>query len=239
MASGGVKLCVVLLLASVAISVVHGCGINIRNSCPFTVTTCAQSGNSPINQFNIGAGGQQFLDFGSACRWPAGAVWASVRGQCAAPGNPSAANDRNLANLAEWTIGDGSGSDFYDLSNVNAYTIAMRIRVVNRVGEEKTNSADVGATPRCGSPICVINDIRGFCRPNNQLVVLPSTALSCINTDGTNGRGPTAGTQQFKTACPTAYSYNFDDETSTYTCGTGSNYEVEFCPSGNGLLKDE
>jgi hypothetical protein len=69
-----------------------------------------------------------------------------------------------------------------------------------------------------------------FCQANNVLKSQSSGALSCINTDGTNGIGPTAGTQEFKAACPDAYSYNYDDPTSTFTCGTGSNYQVTFCP---------
>ncbi|KAL3698914.1 hypothetical protein R1sor_012990 [Riccia sorocarpa] len=237
MASGGVKLRVVFSLAAVAISVVNGCGINIRNSCPYEVTTCAQNKNNKISQFNLGAGAQQRLDFGSGCKWIAGAIWPSVKGQCAAPISASAANDRNLANLAEFTIGDGSGSDYYDLSNVNAYTLGMKIRVLNRGGEESPTS--VGVDYKCGSPVCVIKDIRGFCHGNNHLVPLPTGALSCVNTDGINGRGPTDGTRSFKNPCPSAYSYNLDDATSIFTCGTGSNYEVEFCPPGNELLSNE
>ncbi|BBM99978.1 hypothetical protein MPTK1_1g25360 [Marchantia polymorpha subsp. ruderalis] len=233
MAPVALKLFVVLVLASVAIDAVHGCGINVRNACGYSVTTCAQNQQNRVNQYNLGPGASVWLDFGSGCKWIAGTVWASVKGQCAAPSSAFAANDRNLANLAEFTIGDGSGSDFYDLSNVNAYTIPLSIRVINRVG-----GGDNLNDFRCGAPKCVINDIRGFCKGNNQLVTLPSGALSCINTDGTNGRGPTDGTRLFKQACQDSYSYNYDDPTSTFTCGTGSNYEVTFCP-GNGLVSDE
>jgi hypothetical protein len=40
---------------------------------------------------------------------------------------------------------------------------------------------------------------------------------------------------RFKETCPTAYSYAFDDETSTYTCqsglnGVGPSYNITFCP---------
>jgi hypothetical protein len=59
------------------------------------------------------------LDFSdSGCQWVAGAIWASVTGQCANPMGTNAATDRELANLAEFTIGPGSGTDTYDLSNV-------------------------------------------------------------------------------------------------------------------------
>lgn len=91
------------------------------NSCPYTVTTCAQSANDPIYQYNLGAGAKQYLDFGSACKWPQGAIWASVKGQCAVSGIPNAANDRNLADLAEFTIGSSTG-DYYDISNVVSNT---------------------------------------------------------------------------------------------------------------------
>ncbi|KAK1373008.1 hypothetical protein POM88_029201 [Heracleum sosnowskyi] len=34
----------------------------------------------------------------------------------------------------------------------------------------------------------------------------------------------------FKMACPRAYSYAYDDQTSTFTC-TGADYTITFCPS--------
>jgi hypothetical protein len=49
--------------------------------------------------------------------------------------------------------------------------------------------------------------------------------------------GGTLWTSTFKAACPTAYSYQFDDPTSTFTCpetGTAVNYRVFFCPGTTG-----
>ncbi|PIA37239.1 hypothetical protein AQUCO_03000078v1 [Aquilegia coerulea] len=34
----------------------------------------------------------------------------------------------------------------------------------------------------------------------------------------------------FKNACPQAYSYAYDDRSSTFTCPTGANYAITFCP---------
>jgi hypothetical protein len=39
----------------------------------------------------------------------------------------------------------------------------------------------------------------------------------------------------FKRACPRAYSYAFDDGTSTFTC-KANDYAIVFCPSVNGYL---
>ncbi|KAJ0817443.1 putative Thaumatin family [Helianthus annuus] len=42
--------------------------------------------------------------------------------------------------------------------------------------------------------------------------------------------GPTDLSRFFKTRCPDAYSYPQDDQTSTFTCPGGTNYDVIFCP---------
>uniref|UniRef100_J3MZK2 Thaumatin-like protein n=1 Tax=Oryza brachyantha TaxID=4533 RepID=J3MZK2_ORYBR len=47
---------------------------------------------------------------------------------------------------------------------------------------------------------------------------------------------PSAYSQFFKNACPRAYSYAYDDATSTFTCASGTvDYLVVFCPSISSL----
>ncbi|BFI17441.1 hypothetical protein MPTK1_6g06422 [Marchantia polymorpha subsp. ruderalis] len=133
---------------------------------------------------------------------------------CSWPSAVVYASVTGQSNLAEFTIGGSGNQDFYDLNNANAYTIPMSIN----------------APTGCTTITCSISDISSFCQPNNDIQTLPTGALSCVNTDGTAGLGPTAGTMQFKAACPQAYINNFDDATSTLTCPTGSDYEVVFCP---------
>ncbi|KAJ4872104.1 Pathogenesis-related thaumatin superfamily protein [Raphanus sativus] len=41
---------------------------------------------------------------------------------------------------------------------------------------------------------------------------------------------PTHYSAMFKNACPSAYSYAYDDATSTFTC-SGANYLITFCPT--------
>jgi len=41
---------------------------------------------------------------------------------------------------------------------------------------------------------------------------------------------PSRYSQYFKRKCPQAYSYAFDDGSSTFTCATGANYDIVFCP---------
>ncbi|KHN41892.1 Pathogenesis-related protein 5 [Glycine soja] len=40
--------------------------------------------------------------------------------------------------------------------------------------------------------------------------------------------------QMFKSVCPKAYSYAYDDATSTFTC-SGADYTITFCPSSPSL----
>ncbi|CAM6095873.1 unnamed protein product [Calypogeia fissa] len=214
-----ITILVALTFASVPIKVVNGCGINIVNSCPYAITICAQSEQNPIIQYQLDSGAQQFLDLGSACQWPAAAIWPSDHDQCAVANQPNAPFDINLANLAEFTIGDGTGSDYYDLSNVS----------INVTSPVVPPGATIGRY-LCGSVSCVISDIRAFCQGSNQLITLPNGRLSCINTDGSLP-GPTPNNELFKAACPDAFD-PFDEAAPTFMCGTGSNYTVTFCPSG-------
>lgn len=41
---------------------------------------------------------------------------------------------------------------------------------------------------------------------------------------------PTQYSQFFKKQCPLAYSYAYDDKSSTFTCFKGPNYTITFCP---------
>ncbi|KAL3698725.1 hypothetical protein R1sor_012801 [Riccia sorocarpa] len=111
-----------------------------------------------------------------------------------------------------------------------AFTLSMKIRPMNPRLQPSGR--------QCGSPQCIINDIPGFCKENNKLTKVPSGAYVCQNTDGLAQRGPTNGTRTFKNACPDAYSYNSDNATSVYTCPTGTDYQVIFCPD-NGVNETE
>jgi len=41
---------------------------------------------------------------------------------------------------------------------------------------------------------------------------------------------PNQYSMTFKQQCPQAYSYAYDDKSSTFTCPSGGNYLITFCP---------
>ena len=143
------------------------------------------------------------------------------------------------ATLAEFTLDGSGGLDFFDVSLVDGYNVPMMV------------VPEGGAGDNCTSTGCVV-DLNGAC---------PSE-LKVMSVDGKNGVAcksaceafgaaeyccsgaygspdtckPSAYSQIFKSACPRAYSYAYDDKTSTFTCGHSADYTITFCPSPNTRL---
>ncbi|XP_020115146.1 thaumatin-like protein 1b [Ananas comosus] len=142
------------------------------------------------------------------------------------------------ATLAEFTL-DGSGSnDFYDVSLVDGYNIPMLV------------APQGGSGPNCRPTGCLA-DLNGVC-PSDLKVVVGGEGVACRSAcdafgapqyccSGAYGSpstcGPTSYSLFFKNACPRAYSYAYDDATSTFTCAaaTASSYIITFCPSTSSL----
>ncbi|XP_074269092.1 thaumatin-like protein [Silene latifolia] len=133
------------------------------------------------------------------------------------------------ATLAEITL--GQEQDFYDVSLVDGYNLAISITPFK------------AASGSCAPAGC-ISDLNTMCPAGLQVrgprgsVVACKSACSAFNLakyccTGTFGSPqtckPTAYSKIFKAACPRAYSYAYDDPTSIATCTRG-NYLVTFCP---------
>ncbi|KXZ51553.1 hypothetical protein GPECTOR_12g516 [Gonium pectorale] len=203
-------LAALLLLLSAAPRGAHSY-VLLRNSCPFAVTAYSRSGAGATSTHGLAAfGGQKTLTFSSNV-WTAGVIWASRTG------NTNTGQSTQIEFNLGVNMGNGHRQDFYDVSVINAHNLNVRVRPIN--------------PPRvsglwCGSPTCRISSLPSFCQSPNYLL---GTDPACINAHGP-GQAVTAGTQAFKNACPTAYSYSKDDRTSVFSCQWGTDYEVRFCP---------
>ncbi|KAJ6388699.1 hypothetical protein OIU77_027122 [Salix suchowensis] len=121
--------------------------------------------------------------------------------------------------LAEYAIGQFANQDFIDISNIDGFNVPMEF-----------SSASAG----CSRVIKCTADIVGQC-PNELKVPggcngpcpMLKTEEHCCNSGQC---GPTTLSKYFKDRCPDAYSYPKDDPTSLFTCPTGTNYKVIFCP---------
>lgn len=132
------------------------------------------------------------------------------------------------ATLAEFTLNGSGGQDFYDVSLVDGYNVPMFVE------------ASGGSSGGCASTGCLVDLNRrcptelqaeggGACRSACEAFGNPE--YCCSGAYGSPATcKPSAYSQLFKSACPRAYSYAYDDASSTFTC-SGADYTVTFCPS--------
>jgi hypothetical protein len=137
------------------------------------------------------------------------------------------------SSLAELTLTNmpDSGLDFYDVSLVDGFNLPIEIVAVG-------HTPDAAHPYDCGDPICAMN-LDTTCPAVLQDKNGQGQVVACANDEckvlGDNDAQspdciyPNEYTRFFKTACPTAYSYPYDDPTSTFTC-KGLDYAIVFCP---------
>lgn len=206
----------------------------LENRCTYTVWADALPkttlpGGVPLEI----ASGQAF-----SVGWPdgwSGRVWG--RTGCTTSGTSfKCAADKFVSNsLAEFTLAKtaGQGTDWYDVSLVDGFNIPIGILNVGHT----ENPSKIYA---CGSPVCAVDLLPG-CPAPLQAKDATGAVVACKNDAckvlGGNDAGspacqyPNQYTEYFKTACPTSYSWPYDDPTSTFTCGSGKDYAVVFCPT--------
>ncbi|OMO83560.1 Thaumatin [Corchorus olitorius] len=141
------------------------------------------------------------------------------------------------ASLAEFTLNGAGGLDFYDVSLVDGYNLPMMV------------TPQGGSGGNCSSAGCAA-DLNGDC-PLELKVVDGTDGVACKSACDAfgdpqyccsgeyatpNSCKPSSYSEFFKTACPTAYSYAYDDGTSTFTCA-GADYVVTFCPAPSASVK--
>jgi len=140
--------------------------------------------------------------------------------KCSASGKPP-------ASLAEFTL---AALDFYDVSLVDGFNLPMSVTPMNGKGNCSVAGCVADLRPHCPQELAV---------KSNGKVISCRSACDVFDRDEYCCRGvygnpvvcqPTYYSKIFKQACPTAYSYAYDDPTSIMTC-TASDYVISFCSS--------
>jgi len=156
--------------------------------------------------------------------------------------------------VVEFTFDSGPNQnlDFYDVSNVDAYNMAIKVQPIpgTYTIRDSNNIYDCG-TPGCTNQVN-LSQCPNVLQVKNSLGQIVACLSPCqkINTDQVCCRGqyrshqtcitanwPTPYNQYpllVKNACPSAYSYPYDDPTSTFSCQSASTtnltgYVISFC----------
>ncbi|MCD9642168.1 Thaumatin-like protein 1 [Datura stramonium] len=148
------------------------------------------------------------------------------------------------ATLAEFTLNGAGGLDFYDVSLVDGYNLPMLVSPQGGTG-----------AGNCSATGCVV-DLNGPC-PSELKLVSTTTGggsdecVACKSACEAFGDPkyccsgpyatpdtckPTDYSEFFKSSCPRAYSYAYDDGTSTFTCAS-ADYVITFCPAPSASQK--
>ncbi|XP_047053733.1 G-type lectin S-receptor-like serine/threonine-protein kinase SD2-5 isoform X1 [Lolium rigidum] len=123
-------------------------------------------------------------------------------------------NGQPPISLAEFKIGQGQTDDFFDISLVNGFNVPMDFLSVPTQGGPGCSKG-----PRCEA------NITAHCPTELQA---PGGCNNACIASGTSNCEPTTYSGFFEQMCPDAYnSYN------GFTCPTGTNYQVIFCPPLN------
>lgn len=137
--------------------------------------------------------------------------------------------------LAEFTLNGAGGKDFYDVSLVDGYNVGVGVRPASSgAGDCKYAGCHADLNRYCPAELQVVGEGPGAgvvaCR--SACAAFDSPEYCCTGDHSSPSTcSPTTYSQMFKSACPTAYSYAYDDATSTCTCA-GTDYVVTFCPTG-------
>ncbi|KAK3160152.1 hypothetical protein QOZ80_1BG0055910 [Eleusine coracana subsp. coracana] len=117
--------------------------------------------------------------------------------------------------LAEFSVGGGTVADFFDISLVDGFNVPMDFLPVqaNRQGGKvcsKGPRCAANITSQCPSKLMAPGGCKGPCNATD----------ACEPTD----------LAYFIRMCPDAYGFSQDSSSTTYTCPSGTNYQVIFCP---------
>jgi hypothetical protein len=177
----------------------------------------------------------------TGCRFNAAGVGSCESGTCGSVEKCPGSTGKPPVTLAEFTLGDGAGNDTYDVSLVDGFNLPMAI--VPMPGTFTRGARQDGFD--CGAPTCA-KDYNAICPAQLRFNNSAGSAVGCFSactvfeTDQFCCRGafateptcpPTEYSRFFKAACPSAYSYAYDDKTSTFVC-KGEDYAIVFCPGG-------
>ncbi|XP_019171206.1 PREDICTED: thaumatin-like protein 1b [Ipomoea nil] len=215
----------------------------IINNCPYTIwpATLTGSGQQTPTGFELAQGASNSFDV--APQW-SGRIWARTQCSTDQAGKFScktadcgsgqlACNGAGAippASLVEFTIGGWQNQDFYDVSLVDGFNLP--VSVVPDNGNCKPTSCPVDVNAKCPPELAVPDSTGAVLGCKSACLAFNQPQYCCTGVYSTPATcPPTDYSRIFKGLCPEAYSYAFDDQTSTFTCATGqANYKITFCP---------
>jgi len=234
------KLTIFLIVTLALFSSIEARRFTFLNKCSQTVWVGAlNSGNFPIPNnggWTLGSGQSNSVNLQdnwngrfwgrTGCHFDKNGAGSCQTGDCGRGLACRGAGGATPATLAEFKLKGDRGLDFYDVSLVDGYNLPLKIQ----------------PDRHCGVPTCT-HDLNRSC-PKELQKIVGGRVVACLSacekfkTDAYCCKGahnkpqtcpPSGYSRLFKSACPTSYSYAYDDPSSILTC-RDANYSIIFCP---------
>ncbi|KAI5079982.1 hypothetical protein GOP47_0005461 [Adiantum capillus-veneris] len=176
------------------------------------------------------------------CKFSASGTGTCASGDCGGKLQCQGAGATPPATLAEFTLAGRQPNvkqDFYDVSLVDGYNIPIAVVPTSGIGTCGTAGCARDLNTNCPAELQVVSE--GMSDGGSSVVVGCKSACDAFGDPRYCCAGayanpttckPSSYSEIFKSACPRAYSYAFDDPTSTFTC-TNADYTILFCPSSS------
>lgn len=217
-----------------------------KNNCPYTIWPGTLSGaDSPMlssTGFELPYGATFSLD--APTPW-SGRFWARSLCQSDATGNfrcgtgdcgsrETSCNGKGgtpPSTLAEFTLAGSMNKDFYDISLVDGFNLPLSVVPQGGNNECSATSCAANLNTQCPETLAVKDSNGSIIGCKSACLAFNQPQYCCTGEYKTPQTcPPTDQSRYFKSKCPQAYSYAYDDPTSTFTCPTGVNYLITFCP---------
>lgn len=235
-------------------SLSHSCGFTITNNCPYTIWpgTLAGSGTPQLSTTGFRLDSGQSVNIPTTPGW-SGRIWGRTgctfdgsgigscqTGDCRGSLECKGSGATPPASLFEITMGIGDNKDFYDVSLVDGYNLPMVAAPQAALGACNATGCALDINIGCPRELQVVGGSEG----GSQVVACKSACEAfgqdqfCCSGEFANPTTckPSFYSTIFKRACPRAYSYAFDDGTSTFTC-KANGYDIIFCPNSSGAKR--
>lgn len=217
-----------------------------QNKCPYTVWPATLTGAGPqlsTTGFELPSGASNIITVPEP--W-SGRVWARTLCSTDASGRftcqtadcgsgtvaCNGAGGAPPASLAELTLATGGGTDFYDISLVDGFNVPISLTPRGGSGGRcSTTSCPANVNSVCPSDLWLKGSDGRVIGCKSACVAFKTARYCCTGQYASPQTcHPTNYSEIFKGQCPQAYSYAYDDKSSTFTCTGGANYIVTFCP---------
>ncbi|KVI08128.1 Thaumatin [Cynara cardunculus var. scolymus] len=221
---------------------IHSTRFTIKNNCPYGIApaTLTGTGDSVSTGFELAP--QVSNTITMPVPW-SGRVWA--RFGCSNNGGKFHCNSGDCgsgqvgcngagaappATLVEFTLSPAGQNDFYDVSLVDGFNLP--VLVVPQGGARcPTTDCPVDINAQCPQELAVKDASGGTIGCKSACLQFNKPEYCCTgNYNRPETCPPTNYSRFFKNLCPKAYSYAYDDTSSTFTCGNGADYLITFCP---------